>query len=185
MKLTGTKKIIGGIAIAGALAVTGIVGFAQQNAPQDQGGKQGVERNGMRGGDRGGRGGHGMRGGFMGGRFAEKLNLTDAQKEQMKQIKTKFHESTKALRGESRGGKGHGFELFNGGTFDEAAVRAAAQARANKHVEMEVARARMMSEMYAILTPEQKTQLAAERQAMEQKRQEWRARRGAKSEQSQ
>ena len=182
MKLTGTKKIMGGIAIAGALVVTGIVGFAQQNSTQEQGSKPGVERQGMRGGNRGG---HGMRGGFMGGRFAEKLNLTDAQKEQMKQIQTKFHESTKALREESRGGRQHGFELFNGGTFDEAAVRAAAQARANKHVEMEVARARMMSEMYAILTPEQKTQLAAQRQEMEQKRQEWRTRRGAKSEQSQ
>lgn len=182
MKLTRTKKVMGGIAIAGALAVTGIVGFAQQNATQEQGSKQRVERQGERGGHRGG---HGMKGGFMGGRFAEKLNLTEPQKEQMKQITTRFHESTKALREQSRGGKENGFGLFNGGTFDEAAVRAAAQARANKHVEMEVARARMMSEMYAILTPEQKTQLAAERQQMEQKRQEMRTRRGVKSEQSQ
>lgn len=182
MKLTGTRKIIGGIAIAGALAVTGIVGFAQQNAKQEQGSKQSAGREGRRGGHRGG---HGMRGGFMGGRFAEKLNLTDAQKEQMKQIATRFHESTKALREQSRGNKDKGFGLFNGGTFDEAAVRAAAQARANKHVEMEVSRARMMSEMYAILTPEQKAQLAAERQQMEQKRQEWRARRGEKAVQSQ
>lgn len=182
MKLAGTKKIISGIAIAGALAVTGIVGFAQQNSTQEQGSKQRVERQGDRGGHRGR---HGMKGGFMGGRFAEKLNLTDTQKEQMKQIATRFHESTKALREASRGGKDNKFGMFNGGTFDEAAVRAAAQARANKHVEIEVAKARMMSEMYAILTPEQKAQLATERQQMEQKRQEWRARRDAKSVQSQ
>ena len=182
MKLTGTKKIMGGITIAGALAVTGIIGFAQQKTTEEQGSPERVERQEGRG-HRGGR--RGMDGGFMGGRFAEKLNLTDTQKEQMKQIATRFHESTKALREESRGGREDKLGMFNGGTFDEAAVRAAAQARANKHVEMEVARARMMSEMFAILTPEQKAQLAAERQQMEQKRQEWRTRRGTKAEQSQ
>lgn len=181
MKLTRTKKVIGGIAIAGALAVTGIVGFAQQNATKEQGSKQGVERHG----GPGHRGHDGMERGPFGGRFAEKLNLTDAQKEQMKQITTRFHESTKALREKSQDGRQGMFDMLNGGTFDEAAVRAAAQARANNHVEMEVARARMMSEMFAILTPEQKAQVAAMRQQMEQKRQEWRAREGAKSEQSQ
>ena len=70
-----------------------------------------------------------------------------------------------------------GFDPLAGGTFDEAAVRAAAQARANAEVEREVARARMMYEMYNVLTPEQKAQLAAERQQREQKRQEWRSRR--------
>ncbi len=182
MKITGTKKVIGGIAIAAALAVTGIVGFAQQRSAQDQGGNESVQRRG----DRGGKGRHGMRGhGFFMGRFAEKLNLTDAQKAQMKQISDRFRESNKALREQSHEGRDKGFSFLNGGTFDEAAVRAAAQARANRHVEMEVARARMMSEMYAILTPEQKAQLAAEHQQMEQKRQEWKARRGSKSEQSQ
>ena len=42
-----------------------------------------------------------------------------------------------------------------------AELIAAAQARANAHVEMEVARARMMSEMYAVLTPEQKADIIA------------------------
>jgi Spy/CpxP family protein refolding chaperone len=44
---------------------------------------------------------------------------------------------------------------------------------------MEVQRARMMSEMYAVLTAEQKAQLATERQQREQKRQERRNRRNA------
>lgn len=182
MKLTGTKKVLGGIAIAGALAVTGIVGFAQQDTTQEKGNKQNVEWQGHRGGHRGG---HGMKGGFMGGRFAEKLNLSDTQKEQMKQITTRFHESTKVLHQQSRGGMEKHAGMFNGGTFDEAAVRAAAQVRANNFVEIEVARARMMSEIYAILTPEQKAELAAQRQQMEQKRQEWRSSRGVKSDQSQ
>jgi Spy/CpxP family protein refolding chaperone len=50
---------------------------------------------------------------------------------------------------------------------------------------MEVARARMMSEIYNVLTAEQKAQLAAERQQREQKRQEWKTRRNANSGQTQ
>ncbi|HEV7843776.1 MAG TPA: Spy/CpxP family protein refolding chaperone [Pyrinomonadaceae bacterium] len=180
MQLTGSRKIIGGLALCGAVALTGIVGFAQQQTTQGQDGNQGrTERQW-----RGGKGDDGKRGGSFEGRFAEKLNLTDAQKEQMKQIAARYRESTKAMRQQERGERG-GFEALKGGTFDEAAVRAAAQARANARVEMEVAHARMMSEMYNVLTPEQKAQLAAERQQREQKRQEWRARRNQNSGQTQ
>ena len=120
-----------------------------------------------------------MRRGGLGGRFAKNLNLTDAQQEQMKQISARYRESAKAQRqgrGEGRRQRGD-FDAFNGGVFNEVEVRAAAQARANTRVERQVARARMMSEMYAVLTPEQKTQMAAARQQHEQKRQERRARR--------
>ncbi|MBA3242264.1 MAG: Spy/CpxP family protein refolding chaperone [Acidobacteria bacterium] len=171
MHLTGTKKIMGGLALAGTMLLTGVVGFAQQETPQ--GGKEhggGHNRGERRGGMRGDRDG-------FGGPFS-KLNLTDAQKEQMKQIAARFHENAKARRGQERGERRRGdFGAFNG-TFDEAAVRAAAQARANAHVEMEVAHARMMSEMFNVLTAEQKAQFAAERQQREQKRQEHRGRRG-------
>lgn len=182
MNLTNTKKIMGGLALAGTLMLTGVVGFAQQETTPGQDGQQPgrAERRG-----RSGKGLHGMRGGF-GGRFAENLNLTDAQKAQMEQISARHREGTKALRQQTPGGgRGGDSALLNGGTFDEAAVRAAAQARANAHVEMEVARARMMSEMYAVLTPEQKTQLATQRQQWEQKRQERRAGRGAGAVQNQ
>jgi len=176
MKSNGMKKTVSAFALALVLALTGVVVSAQQGT-QDQQGGQG--RGGERGWHReGGRGGRGMKRGF-GGRF-EKLNLTDAQKAQMQQIAARFHESMKARRHEGRGNRrGGGFEAFNGGTFNEAAVRAAAQERANAQVEMQVARARMMYEMYNVLTAEQKAQLAAERQQREQKRQERRARRQA------
>ena len=181
MKLTGSKKIMGGLALAGTLLLTG-VGLAQQPAAQGQDGR---ERGGREWRHKGGKEGRGMRGGF-GGRFAERLNLTDAQKEQMKQIAARYRESTKALRQQARAARRNGDTGFmNGGAFDEAAVRAAAQTRANARVELEVARARMRSEMYALLTPEQKSQLATERQQWEQKRQERRARRGADSGQNQ
>lgn len=178
MQLTRTRKIVSGLALAGTMALSGIVGFAQQGTtPQGQGGKDHVGRHGGGRGDH--KGGRGMRGGFGGGHFAEKLNLTDAQKEQMKQISARYRESAQALRQQRGGERRGGFDAFSGGTFNEAEVRAAAQARANARVEMEVQRARMMSEMYAVLTAEQKAQLAAERQQREQRRQERRTRRNA------
>ena len=79
-----------------------------------------------------------------------------------------------SLREQGRGQREEGFDAFGGGAFNESAVRAAAQARANRQVEMEVARARMMHEMYNVLTPEQKSQLEADRQQRSQRRQEFR-----------
>jgi Spy/CpxP family protein refolding chaperone len=178
MQITRTRKIIGGLALAGTMALSGIVGFAQQGTTQGtQGGGQdrGAWGRGERGGHKKG-GMRGMRGGGF-GRFAENLNLTDAQKAQIDQIAARYRETAKAGRQE-RGARG-GFDPFNGGTFNESEVRAAAQARANAQVEREVAHARMMSEMYNVLTAEQKAQLTAERQQREQRRQERRTRRNA------
>lgn len=178
MKLSGTKKILGGLALAGTIALTAGVGVAQQETKQGQGAQEQAGREWKRGGHKGHRGMRGGRG--FGGHFAEKLNLTDAQKEQMRQISARYRETAKATRDERRGGRGgNEFDAFNGGAFDEAAVRAAAQARANAQVERQVAHARMMHEMYNVLTAEQKAQLAAERQQREQRRQERRTRRNA------
>jgi Spy/CpxP family protein refolding chaperone len=86
----------------------------------------------------------------------------------------RFEASTQALHEQLRqagpGGGGGPFEGLKDGAFDEAAVRAAAQARASLHVELEVARARMMSQVYALLTAEQKATLAERRQQFEQRR---------------
>jgi periplasmic protein CpxP/Spy len=172
MRFIRSRKFAGGVALAAALTFGGVIGVAQQTTP-GQGDNQGRQW-----GHRGHKRGKGERG-FFGGRFAERLNLTDAQKEQLKQIAARHRESTKALREQTRearqGRDGGAFD----GTFNEAEVRAAAQARANASVELAVARARMHSEMYNVLTPEQKAQLAAERQQREQRRQERRQRREA------
>jgi protein CpxP len=181
MNFNVVKKLTGGLALAGAIALTGVVGFAQQTGQGQNDGQRGERGWGGEGhgGQRGGRGGREGRGGGFGGRF-EKLNLTDAQKAQMEQVAERFRQNTQALREQGRGEReGEGFDAFKGGTFNESAVRAAAQARANRQVEMEVARTRMMYEMYNILTPEQKSQLEADRQQHEQRRQEFRSRRNA------
>jgi protein CpxP len=173
MQLTRSRKFMAGLALAAALTLTG-VGFARQTTGQGQGDKDHAGRRWNRDGEQGEHG--------FGGPFS-KLNLTDAQKEQMRQIAERYRATFKAGR-QDDGAERRGFDPLGGGAFDESAVRAAAQARANAEVEREVAHARMMYEMYNVLTPEQKQQLAAERQQREQKRQEWRSRRQANSNQT-
>ena len=132
MRLKGSRKFVGGLALAAGLALTGVVGVA-------------------------------------------------AQQEQMRQIEERYRATFRAQR-ENRGQERAGFDPLAGGPFDESAVRAAAQARADAQVEREVAQARMMYEMYNVLTSEQKAQLQA---AREQRRQEFRSRRGARQGQTQ
>jgi protein CpxP len=153
----------------------GAVGVAARQEPGQGGGQNRAER--PWGHKEGGRGG-GRRGGFGPfGRFGAELNLTPAQEEQLRQIAERYRSTFEAER-RNRGQERQAFDPL-AGTFDEAAVRAAAQARANAQVEREVAHARMMHEMYNVLTPEQKAQLASARQQREQRRQEFRTRRGA------
>jgi protein CpxP len=120
----------------------------------------------------GGPGGpHGPHGGNLVEHLSRALDLTDAQKAQVKQIEDSLRESTKSLHEQLQksGGGGGPLDGFKDG-FDEAAVRSAAQARAAVHVEMEVAHARAMSQIYALLTAEQKAKLAELRQQFEQHR---------------
>jgi protein CpxP len=165
MIFKGSRKIVGGLALAAGIALTGVTAVAQQQQQQQDGPAQGEGRAERRWDNEGGGKG---RGGRMhgGGRF-ERLNLTDAQREQMRQIAERYEAN---FRSQRERGERRGFDPLAGGVFDESAVRAAAQARANAQVEREVAQARMMYEMYNVLTSEQKAQLAADRQQREQRR---------------
>lgn len=113
-------------------------------------------------------------GGFPGGPgpegigfLARDLNLSDDQKAQIKKITDSFHESNKALLDQLRAL--HESEPDPFGAFDEAAVRTAAEARAKIDVELAVARAKMMAQIGAVLTTDQKAQLAARRQQFERR----------------
>jgi protein CpxP len=120
----------------------------------------------------GGPGGpHGPHGGNIVEHLSRALDLTDAQKAQVKQIEDSLRESTKSLHEQlAKSGDGGGpLDGFKDG-FDEAAVRSAAQARAAVHVELEVAHARAMSQIYALLTDAQKAKLAELRQQFQQRR---------------
>ena len=136
-------------AIAGALLLTTAVVFSQ-NPPQRPDGPPGPPRGPF------GHGPHGPGGPGGFGPLAG-LNLTDAQKEQIKQIHEGFAEQTKALRDQMR--TLHESQRDPVNNFDEAAVRSAAEARAKVQVEMEVAHAKMMSQVVNVLTAEQRAQM--------------------------
>lgn len=152
------RKKIGGLILAmSALLLMAVVGFSQHGGPQ-----------GPPPPGRGFHGGPGGRGGLL-EHLSRELNLTDEQKAQIKKIQESAEESTKALREQMRNLHESQADPLSGGTFDEAAVRAQAQARANLQVEMEVAHARTMSQVLAVLTPAQRTQLNERRKQFEQK----------------
>jgi len=115
-----------------------------------------------------GRRGPEARGGFPGGPggrdglgpLARDLNLTEDQKTQIQKITESFEASTKELRDQLRTLHENEADPLTT-TFDEATVRAAAEERAKIEVELQVARAKMLSQIGALLTTEQKAQLAA------------------------
>ena len=100
------------------------------------------------------------------GPFGRELNLTDDQRAQIEKIQQSFQQGDQALHEQMRTlVEGQGDPL-SGGQFNEAAVRSAAEARAKIQVEMEVSHARMMSQMFGVLTDAQRAQLAAHREQM-------------------
>lgn len=107
----------------------------------------------------------GPRDGF--GFLVRDLNLSDEQRAQIKEITESFHESTKALREQLR--TLHESEPNPLDSFDEAVVRTAAEARAKIDIELSVAHARMVAQIGAVLTADQKAQLAAKRQQFERR----------------
>jgi Spy/CpxP family protein refolding chaperone len=146
------KKKSAVIAVAGALLLT-VAALAFSHGHRLQGPPRGG----------GFRGGPGPRDGL--GPLRD-LNLTDDQKAQVKKINDSFEEGNKALFDQL-----HALHTSEpdpmSGNFDEAAVRAAAEARAKIQVELEVSHAKMMSQIAGVLTAEQKAQLAARRQQFE------------------
>ena len=104
----------------------------------------------------------GHRGGFgnMLGMMGDYLDLTDAQRTQMKAIMTKEKPTIQPLMQQLRQGKQQMRELEQAGTFDETTVRHAATLQAQAMTELMVQRARIKSEMVQVLTADQKTKLA-------------------------
>jgi Spy/CpxP family protein refolding chaperone len=149
---------ISALATAVLLTSAAIVLSQQPQAPPPPGG--------FGAGFRGPGGPGGPREGFAPfGPFGRELNLTDDQKAQIKKIQDGFRDSDKALFDQLRTLHENQAEPGNG-AFDEAAVRSAAEARAKIQVELEVSHAKMMSQIFGVLTPEQKAQLAAKHDQM-------------------
>ncbi len=130
----------------------------------------------------GGHGGHGGKGGYdghgcmMGGKkMFRQLDLTDAQKDQLKQMREDMRankgnrtEKMKATQANHQKMQ----QLLLADKLDEGAVRALAQEMANQQVEKRVSMAQNMHQMYSVLTPEQKTKLQELQSEQQQKCQE-------------
>ncbi len=150
------------IALASLIALALAVPFAvaQSGNGQDNQPKQRGERRAH--GGRHGRGGFGM---------FSRLNLTDAQKEQMKQIGQSSRERTSPLRKELHAKMQTLRQSEQGGTFNESLAAQTLTETAPLRAKLMAEEFKIRQEMLAVLTPEQKTQL-------DQMRDQFKSRRG-------
>jgi protein CpxP len=107
-------------------------------------------------------GGH--RGGRMFGGIFNRLNLTDEQKAQIKQLNQNFRTSTQPLRQQLQAKRQELRQASEGGTFNEALATQKLTEMASLEAKLMGERFKLRQEMLAVLTPEQKAQLDQMRQ---------------------
>ena len=86
----------------------------------------------------------------------KKLNLTEAQRNQIKTIMSEERPKMKPLFQQLKAGREQLNALITSGPFDEAKVQSIAKGQEATLADMIVARERMKSRIYAVLTPEQR-----------------------------
>ena len=157
------------IATLSAIALAASIAVAQTVTP-DQGNTQGqrAERRGGRRGDH--KGQHGW-GGMRRGGFFGQLNLTEDQKNKMKQIRESFAQTNKPLREQLRAKRQELRQASEGGTFNEALATQKLTEIAPLEAKLMGERNKLHQEMLAVLTAEQKAQL-------EQSKAQFKSRRG-------
>ena len=164
MKKLGKIKILTISALA-AVALAGSIALAQTASTNQS--KQ-ADRAGWRGEGRGwggrkeGRGHFGMLRG---------ITLTDDQKARLEQIHQGFAERTKPLREQLHAKRQELRQVNEGGTFNEALTTQKLQDMAGLEAKLMGEQFKLRQETLSVLTPEQKTQL-------EQKRLEFKNKRG-------
>ncbi len=140
MKST-TAKIV----LFGALAIALVAGFAYA---QSEGGPMH----------------HGMRGDFMGGHSMglplHQLNLTDDQRTQVKQIFQNEKGNIHPLMQQEFQAHQQLMQLVTSGSFDQAKATAIASQEAQTHIQMEVEHVKIASQIYQLLSSDQKVKVA-------------------------
>jgi len=133
------------------------------------------------GGGFGGRGGRGFGPGGP-GLVLNELNLTDAQREQVREIRDRYQEQIQTLSrrlGDLTAKQRQAIETV---PVNETLITSATQDMTQAQVEVAIQEARINADIWSVLTPEQQakaTKLRAERKAqMEQRRKENQQRRG-------
>jgi len=157
--------------IAALTALLSIAAFAQTTAPQsgsDNGDGRGarhgrMDKEGRRGGERGERGRRGGRRGMIEGGVLRRLNLSDAQQNQLREIEARYGQSFKTQRQEMR----RIIELRQ----QDATLTPEQQQRVQQlRGELRDGSEKMRAELSAILTPEQRDQLKRMREEGEARR---------------
>ena len=153
-------------AAAMALAVAVPIGIAQTKDASGQKRQNAEKRE------------HGRRGGGrMAGAVFRNLDLTDAQKAQMKSIRDNHSQSVRPLMEQIRAKRLEMRQASEGGTFNEALVTQKLTEIAPLEAKLMGERSRLHQEMLSVLTPEQKAKLE---QSREQRRTRWTERRANK-----
>lgn len=101
--------------------------------------------------------GFGMEGHMM-GFFAKYLDLTDAQKTQMKAVMQKERSTMRPLRQQVRQ-MDQQLKPYVEGTYEEAKVQALVAQQAQTLVQLKVEETRLHNELFQLLTPDQQTKL--------------------------
>lgn len=151
------KKLITAI-IAIVLVAMGAMFILAQTAEKPEG-KRGFGKKGF-----GKRGGHAMM--FRG------LDLTEEQKAQMKQIRQTSKATIKPIREQMKANRQKLAELSANGNFNAAQVQEIATQQGSLSAQMIVEKERVKSQIFQILTPEQKAKAAEMQVQRKQKMQE-------------
>ncbi len=162
------KKIAIGLVAILVVAMGAIFVFAQTGGTNTDGmGKKGMHRGGKM---------HKRGGGMM----LRGLELTDEQKTQVKSIHEANKTAVAPLRDAMKANRQKLQEATANGGFDEATISAVAAEHGNLAAQMLVARNKVQSQVFAILTDAQKTKMAE----MKQKRVERSGKRGGRGKRS-
>jgi Spy/CpxP family protein refolding chaperone len=120
--------------------------------------------------------GHEWGHGHMMGFFADYLDLSDAQRAQMKSILQKERPTLTPLVQQLHQTRQQ-LHQFEEGTFDEAKVRALATQQAQTEVELTVQKTRIHNELFQVLTSDQQAKMKEFEARHEAHRQAWMQRR--------
>jgi len=128
---------------------------------------------------------HGRHGRGMRGAMFRQLNLTEAQKTQIKQLRQSYRERTQPLRQELRAKMQELRQANQGGAFNEALATQKLTETAGLRAKLMGERFKLRQEMTALLTPEQKTRLEQMREQFKARRAERQAKRAQQQSQIQ
>jgi Spy/CpxP family protein refolding chaperone len=91
--------------------------------------------------------------------LADRLELSETQRDQISAIMEAQRPAMEALRDEAAAARDAFHETYDIGDYDEAAFRAFFESQAGIHVEMKLLGAATVSQVWEILTPEQQEQI--------------------------